>query len=133
MEMDLHIFCRKGIVIAFVDDISAMKDTRAIVRLAPLVEDIFAQDGFHVKVTKSTSKGSDIETSAMIDPFQMISGCALKVLQCSGFPSGTENTVDRWPSASSAICSQAVLPYRSWAPGLLLLPSCSPSISAPSS
>ena len=45
-----------------------MGDTRAIVRLAPLVEDIFAQDGFRVKVTKSTITGSNIETIAMIDP-----------------------------------------------------------------
>ena len=68
IEMDLHIPGRKGIVIAFEDDTSAMGDTRAIVHLAPLVEDIFAQDGFHVKVTKSTIIGSDIETIAMIDP-----------------------------------------------------------------
>ena len=53
-----------GIVIAFEDDTSAMCDTRAIIRLAPLVKDIFAQDGFHVKVTKSTITGSDIETIA---------------------------------------------------------------------
>ena len=66
--MDLHIPGRKGIIIAFEDDTSAMGDTRAIVRLAPLVEDIFAQDGFHIKVTKSTITGSDIETIAMIDP-----------------------------------------------------------------
>ena len=65
--MDLHIPGRKGIVIAFEDETSAMGDTRAIVRLAPLVEDIFAQDGFHVKVTKSTITGSDTETIAMID------------------------------------------------------------------
>ena len=45
-----------------------MGDTRAIVRLAPLVKDIFAHDGFHVKVTKSTITGSDIETIASIDP-----------------------------------------------------------------
>ena len=66
--MDLHIPGRKSIVIAFEDDTSAMGDTRAFVRLAPLVEDIFAQDGFHVKVTKSTITGSDIETIAIIDP-----------------------------------------------------------------
>ena len=142
IEMDLHIPGRKGIVIAFEDNTSTMRDTRAIVRLAPLVVDIFVQDRFYVKVTKSTITGSDIETIAMIDPLPAVmraslamrnSGCPLEGLQCSGFPSGTENTVDRWPSASSAICSQAVLPYRSWAPGLLLLSSCSPSISAPSS
>ena len=68
IEMDLHIPGRKGIVIAFEDDTSAMGDTRAIVRLAPLVKDIFAQDGFHVKVSKSTITGSDIETIALIDP-----------------------------------------------------------------
>ena len=67
IEMDLHIPGRKGIVITSEDHTSAMGDTRAIVRLAPLVEDIFAQDGFHVKVTKSTITGSDIETIAMID------------------------------------------------------------------
>ena len=66
--MDLHIPGRKGIVISFEDDTSAMGDTRAVVRLAPLVEDIFFQDGFHVHVTKSTITGSDIETIAMIDP-----------------------------------------------------------------
>ena len=66
--MDLHIPGRNGIVIAFEDDTSAMGDTRAIVRLAPLVEDIFAQDGFHVKITKSTITVSDIETIAMINP-----------------------------------------------------------------
>ena len=66
--MDFHIPGRKGIVIAFEDDTSAMGDARAIVRLAPLVKDIFAQDGFHVKVTKSTITGSDIETIASIDP-----------------------------------------------------------------
>ena len=66
--MDLHIPSCKGIVIAFEDDTSAMGDTRAIVRLAPLVEDIFALDGFHVKVSKSTITGSDIETIALIDP-----------------------------------------------------------------
>ena len=60
IEIDLHIPGRKGIVIAFEDDTSAMRDTRAIVRLAPLVEDIFAPDGFHVKVTKSTITSSDI-------------------------------------------------------------------------
>ena len=65
------------------------------------------------------------------NPFQIVSGCPLKGLQCSGFSSGTENTVDRWPRVSSAICSQAVLLYRSGAPGLLLLSSCSPSIFAP--
>ena len=65
IEMELHIPGRKGIVIAFEDDTSAMGDTRAIVCLAI---DIFAQDGFHVKVTKSTITGSDIETIAMIDP-----------------------------------------------------------------
>ena len=67
-EMDLHIPDQKGIVIAFEDDTSAMGDTRGIVRLAQVVEDIFAQDGFHVKVTKSTITGSDIEAIAMIDP-----------------------------------------------------------------
>ena len=50
-----------------------MGDTRAIVRLAPLVKDIFAQDGFHVKVTKSTITGSDIETIASIDPLPVVS------------------------------------------------------------
>ena len=48
----------------------------------------------------------------------------LKGLQCSGFLSGTENAVDRWPSASSVTCSQVLLPCRSWAPGLLLLLFC---------
>ena len=37
IEMDLHISGRKRIVITFEDDTSAMGDTRAIVRLAPLV------------------------------------------------------------------------------------------------
>ena len=68
IEMNLHIPGRKGIVIAFEDDTSAMGDTRAIVRLAPLVKDIFAQDGFHVKVSKSTITGRDIETIASVDP-----------------------------------------------------------------
>ena len=56
-----------------------------------------------------------------LTPFQMVSGCPLKGLQCSGFQLGTEKTVDRWPSTSSAICSQELLLYRSWALGLLLI------------
>ena len=67
-EMDLHIPGRKGIVVAFEDDTSAMGDTRVILRLAPLVKDLFAQDGFNVKVTKSTITGSDIDHLAMMEP-----------------------------------------------------------------
>lgn len=55
---------RKGTVLAFEDDTSAMADTRVIFELAPLLEDIFATDGFVVKVAKSTITGSDVDRIA---------------------------------------------------------------------
>ena len=54
IEMDFHIPGRKGIAIAFEDDTSAMGDTGVIVRLAPLVEDIFAQDRFMSKSRRAS-------------------------------------------------------------------------------
>ena len=129
--MDLHIPGRKGIVIAFEDDTSAMGDTRAIVRLAPLIKDIFAQDGFHVKVTKSTITGSDIETIASIDPLPDGFRLSAQGTTMLGVHIGN-TTGDVLPSLSSEKCSQALLPSRLWALGLLLPSSCSPSTSAPS-
>ena len=131
--MDLHIPGRKGIVIAYEDDTSAMGDTRAIVRLAPLVEDIFAQDGFHVKVTKSTIKGSDIETFAMIGPLPDGFRLSTQGTTMLGVPIGNREYRRQMAQRKLSNCSQAVLLYRSWAPGLLLLSSCSPLIFTPSS
>ena len=56
IEMNLHI---RGQMVSL---------SRLRIRFAPLVEDIFAQDRFHVRVTESTITDSDIETIAMIDP-----------------------------------------------------------------
>ena len=131
--MDLHIPGRKGIVISFEDDTSAMGDTRAVVRLAPLVEDIFFQDGFHVHVTKSTITGSDIETIAMIDPLPDGFRLSTQGTKMLGIPIGNREYRRQMAQRKLSNMQPSGAPLQVLGPmPCRLLSSCSPSIFAPS-